>query len=668
MDFIAVYNPKLYTLETDAWRQLLLYHSFQEHSEPIPLNEKLSLIGIIQGIWQFTHNFNVPTASSKVKYIDTHLGNGRLITVELEPDYFITFGINDGNQYPCSYYIRELCQSYSFFRMHFGPMSSFKERNELTNRLNEYLVMYWYDLNLIPEAIYSSNFANIFWHDSFKVSELKTSNSAWETSIKNNILLDDDTFLGLKDICVYKLPRDGHRHPKKYGLVRNFTTNFESLSTLSNWLYHLDRIFDSALSSHVLAGHVHLLRQGTREEDPTIDVPETTMGTKIWHNATLPISMTYDAINEVGNLTGINTFMNGLNTIANGLGSITNKIGWPNTSTEPGGRNRSDSTTHGFLISPLSLDILPESYHFRRFQLQFSSLNTQPEWYKLLFWHFKDYLCVLIFNEDFTKIWDPSYLESLDSKLYKSISILENSVIDTTVDTEGFAYAVLDKESHRIQTSLPMIQCHAEEAAGDTSQMPLKLVVNGIDDALQYLTSNTINSNAWTSIASIYSPSISSEVTTKPLQKDASDQKNSSNLWKLGLSRLTSFPSREAQDKSSKGTSTANGDSFLCTLSLDKLLELNIDLCKIYMGIQNSEYRRDSVKEEKLVKLSNGVLCYISNSSSEVVVILKNWFTDERFSKKNNCNIGTGKFEETILISSLGNDVRSWWDNRNNQD
>ncbi|AAS50405.1 AAR040Cp [Eremothecium gossypii ATCC 10895] len=662
MDFIAVYNPAVYAKEADseAWRQLLLYHSFKEDAEePTPQNEKLSLIGMIQGIWQFAHNFSEPETRGSVRYVDTQLERRRVIAVEVEDGHFMAFGVEDGKRYGCEYYVRELLQSYHVFRLHCGSMSEFADRGELTDRLNEHVVGYWQALKLVPEAIYASTLASVCWHDGYKVSELELRDRAWESYIKNEILLDSESFLGLKDMCIYKLPRDGRRSAAEYGLLRSFAPEFLSLPELSNWVYHLDRLFETALSSHVLAGHVRLSIGGDEQEEEGElrhdSQPASDVGARMWRNVTMPISMTYDTMSEVGNLTGINTLMSGLNSLTSGFSSMTSRL------VRRADRQNSDTASlslhvdHGFLISPLALEALPESYRYRRFQLRFST--DEPQWYRLLFWYYKDYLCIFIFHENFDKIWDPDYLQAIDAKLYDAMLQLEGSVVTEDNKPGRFAYGVFNKTTKRIECSLPLLR-FSDKRSDEKSRQPLKMVVAGIDETLQFLTAGTFATNMATSRTN--DEHMGPSATNTLRMPEPTDAPSSS--WTLDITKLNLFQGLNENLRLEKMADTDSG-TFLDSLSSEKLLQLNVELCRLYTGIRRSEYNKAGIQEEQLLRLNNGILFYISTSPTEDVLILKNWFMDDKYTKAEN-----KRSTSASLLHSLGGDVRRWWNARTNRE
>lgn len=653
MDFIAVYNYKNLNNEEEDLNRILLYHSFRETNDNgISLNEKLSVVGIIQGIWKFTHNFNTSDTISGIKYIDTRLDHRRLIVLEVELNYFIALGVKDGNYYPCAYYVKELYDSYKFFCMHCGAMADFDKHEELSDKLNEHFAIYWYELNILPEAMYNLDLSRVFWHRNYKVSDRKLYECRWETKIKKEILLDLDSYLGLRDICVYNLTRDKQRHPEKYGLVSSFSPEFESLPVLSNWIYHLDRIFCTPFSPHVLSGHVRLSRSNGEIDagNSKKSCKDGSIGKNIWNKVSLPISMTYDVLSEVGNLTWLNTVVCGINQITNGLNTITNRIFWPGRMFIENQDLDTDSENYGFLISPISFEQLPKSYHFRRFQLQFEKDHCAA-WYKLIFWHYKDYLVVLIFEDTFTRLWEKEYLYNLNLKLYNSLLILESSLVQPKGDTDKFVYAVLNKETGKIESSLPLINAH--DGDKDKSSNPLKLVVYGIEDTLRHfaIDPESISRGHTTSIM-LASPVDNNKPTLRA--------QNVQSHWGVGLSGLEITKWKRKPNKSGHVTSKTENDTVFGSMSYKKILEFNNKLCKLYSGVLTSSNKKDSVKEEKLVKLGNGILCYFAESSEEVIVIIKDWFIEDSKLLEYKRNPSAND-DDLIIMDSLGKDVRKWW-------
>lgn len=53
---------------------------------------------------------------------------------------------------------------------------------------------------------------------------------------------------------------------KTYGLVRNFTSDLNTLPDISNWLYHLHCTYGE-ISSHILTGNVHFKEELQVEEE-----------------------------------------------------------------------------------------------------------------------------------------------------------------------------------------------------------------------------------------------------------------------------------------------------------------------------------------------------------------------------------------------------------------
>ena len=85
----------------------------------------------------------------------------------------------------------------------------------------------------------------------------------------------------------------------------------------------------------------------------------------------------------------------------------------------------------------------------------------------------------------------------------------------------------------------------------------------------------------------------------------------------------------------------------------------HLDVSKFLNSLQNSRRKKD-IKEEKLIKLNNGVLCYITDDEDSIVILVKNWFdptTNSPIKEETD-------YKKKDLINSLGKDVMKWWENR----
>lgn len=86
--YITVFDPSRSTNENDTFKQLLLFHSFGDN-DPVPsLNEKLSTIGIIQGIWSLTNSR--PSSDGQHEDLEKiiELDNDVLLCIKVESRIF----------------------------------------------------------------------------------------------------------------------------------------------------------------------------------------------------------------------------------------------------------------------------------------------------------------------------------------------------------------------------------------------------------------------------------------------------------------------------------------------------------------------------------------------------------------------------------------------------
>lgn len=217
---------------------------------------------------------------------------------------------------------------------------------------------------------------------------------------------------------------------KTYGLVRNFTSDLNTLPDISNWLYHLHCTYGE-ISSHILTGNVHFKEelqveeeqersrdtngrdeeesqeQQRREHQETTqnNTSELSLSERVIHNVTLPISFAYDAIHEVSTTTGVSGSLSMIM-------DYVPKPHWPfisssNKSADKNNYSNSNDNANsnaplmaqseavggtignsrfGFLISPLNSDLLPSSYQALKLNLNFENSKDKEDFYNCLFW------------------------------------------------------------------------------------------------------------------------------------------------------------------------------------------------------------------------------------------------------------------------------------------
>ncbi|MCG4627814.1 hypothetical protein L0N15_17210, partial [Anaerostipes hadrus] len=63
--------------------------------------------------------------------------------------------------------------------------------------------------------------------------------------------------------------------------------------------------------------------------------------------------------------------------------------------------------------------------------------------------------------------------------------------------------------------------------------------------------------------------------------------------------------------------------NFLNLMSAEKLWDLQVDVLQFLTSLQNSKRDPEYFQEERLLKLNNGVLCYIKENNSNLIIIIK---------------------------------------------
>lgn len=643
LQYITVFDPSRSCGENDMHKQLLLYHSFK--GSEISLNDKLGRIGIIQGIWSLTKSLSsLKRDDEKIIELEGEV----ILIIQVESSFYICLSISSdddslSSSIPHQFYLAHMWYCYQFFTLEHGLFQDFEDAGRLTDLLNEQFILFWNDISLKPEAIIRRGITGL-WPHAHKVAELEfeTSEETWEASINQNILLDPENYLGIKDILVYHLPsQNSIKSTKKskklgaktYGLVRNFSTDLKIVTQLSNWIYHMHAVYDN-LSSHVLAGNAHYKEAPTEVEAQQNNEPnqeETSStgaaasnsstnlqehGNMFFHNLTLPISFAYDAVQEVGSTTGISNSISLLMDYVPKWGKYPQETG----SGELVNDHQFNKSRYGYLISPLCAKMLPMAYKIKRVRC---GQNGESKIYNLLFWYYDDVLAVIVCEPTFNNIWEPQYLGDLSYKLCTSIEQFYATAFKFPKSAEkraqkkaSFAYSIYNKKSKEIESSIPSWYDTIEH---DVEISPLNLVINGVDQLFGNATSIRENQEG--------------------------------NKWGIDImGSLFGLKSTEATDKTvskKENPIEKTYENFLDCIPQEKLWELQLQILQYLMSLRNTNKTED-ITEERLLKLNNGVLCYIKNNENGIVIIVKNWYENEEIDGK-------------TLFTSLGKEVSHWW-------
>ncbi|AJQ04707.1 AEG_G0003580.mRNA.1.CDS.1 [Saccharomyces cerevisiae] len=700
LHYITVFDPSRSTNENDTFKQLLLFHYFGTTDSIPSLNEKLSIIGVIQGIWSLTSSCVNKDGEDLEKIIE--LNNDIIFCIKVESRFFISLAISnisdDQSAIPFQYLSAYLWLSYRFFKLLNGSFSGFnKDFRKLTDLLNEFVIPFWNDIYLNLETVTNRSFTVMwpgfykranFQHSSYNPGEKNNVEESWDAIILQNILLDKKSYLGLKDILVYHLPKRtkaANRESmgtKTYGLVRNFTSDLNTLPDISNWLYHLHCTYGE-ISSHILTGNVHFKEelqveeeqersrdtngrdeeesqeQQRREHQETTqnNTSELSLSERVIHNVTLPISFAYDAIHEVSTTTGVSGSLSMIM-------DYVPKPHWPfisssNKSADKNNYSNSNDNANsnaplmaqseavggtignsrfGFLISPLNSDLLPSSYQALKLNLNFENSKDKEDFYNCLFWYFDDFLIVIVCDPDFNKICERDYLKDLSFQLCQSMECLNNEILNSQNcdNVESFAYVIRDNATKEIDSSVPF---GSPKFTSDESISTLQLAINGIDQFIND-NSNSLSLANWNPITIMGgSNAISKKNTTEGFGNGVND-----NTQKFKRKYL----------------------NFLNLMSAEKLWDLQVDVLQFLASLQNSKRDPEYFQEERLLKLNNGVLCYIKENNSNLIIIIKNWFQNNGTSKaaKQRNRFSSDSSKGSSLFQSLGRDVTDWWESR----
>lgn len=582
--------------------KLLLYHELTENV--LSTNEKEQKIGMIKGMWDFAGEF-----SGESEYCHVELESYDLVIIKTEAKYFLVLGFEDSYTNQWNQYRVRLSQCYQFFIMQYGLMGSLQDE-QLTQSLNEHFIPFWDEINLIPNYFQAQNVNCLLSDKMFPCCQPKDILDStdevkeWETYIKTKIIHSKDNYPNIKDICIYHLPKN-NKDAKRYGYLTNFNSQFKSLSTLTNWLVHLDSIYGS-ISSHGLAGTMSL--SGT-DEQIELDAHESDVESSsnlktVWDNVTLPLNFTIDAIKDIGHLTGVSSSFSMLASLKpwNPWGSL------------PDNKSplKDDNNDHyRWLISPSNPNFLPKVYQLRQFYLEFD------EWkkYNVLFWNYKDIVAVLIFETNFEKIWEESYLMGLQEFLWNGMSLFYEQPELETRQTK-FDYTIFYKEESMYYSTIPIWKNGVEE-----QDSALKLVIKGLDETLNFLSNNA---NRKSSIATV--TDLNPEII-------------------MAEDRTASEDNAEELESKIKGSSMFNH------LNQEQCRELRKELTVILESL--SLDRIKPATSEKLLKLNNGLMVYLYEDNYKLAFLIKNWFNNPHPPKSK---------RSTAVIESLGPDAMKWWD------
>lgn len=591
--------------------EVMLYYGFD--GVQVSADNKLALVGVISGAWSLTDslggNSGPQNTSDDADEQIVELADGAIVGVRPAPSkYIICVGVR-GSTEPLETHLLTslLWKSCAYLQMLYGEMETLEKLGSLTHALNDFFPGFWRD-TFDARALERRGIAPL-WRDITERAELSPNDQAWQKKLMQQVLLRDESFLGIRDLLIYHLPQANVSRRKCYGLVENFHPHFDDLSTLTNWIFHLNDVY-GPLSSHVLAGTIHYRDFSIDSEQPNDNtsfnadnevaddsfvVPTRSVAEQFWSNLKMPASLVYDAVQEVGATTGISMFKDYLPRF------------------RKKSENRYQNTRSGYLISPLASSQLPETYKVRLLNLKFDGVTAA---YQTLFWYYQDVLVVIIADQKFDKIFQRDYLVDLGFELRTGIELLYETALaspsKTEPESESFGYFVIKKkpENHNeLLTSLPFVM--NDEKSKDISAF--RVAINGVDHFI----------SAWNPI----------------IERESQDSyMGDGNVLKNGSIDL----------------SRGERSGFLGELNSDQLWDIQKTMYDIVFGKRQS-LKNSGIHEERLLRLGNGLFCYLREDDNELALIIRNWYN------KDEIDVRYGLNKDLSMISSLGNQVVDWW-------
>lgn len=713
LKYLTIFDPsKNGESDSEARSSLLLYHEFGNQCG-CSINEKLSRIGIIQGVWSMSQEIaDAKNGINNENIIE--LDNQIMLTIFVESRFFInltlsnsdtenvmtarnnsnnhTFYTNSStNNIPYQFYLSHLWLSYRFFLLQYGTFQSLCDAdthntNQLTNLLNEHMISFWNDIYLKPSILLRRG-SDTLWYEAFKCSEFdlssplkqtesninknKTDNidngdsiQSWDSMILRDVILNEESFSGIIDILIYNLPNTkqskfkGSILKKQYGFIRNFTNDLENLNDLSNWLYHLHTSYGT-ISNHVITGNMHY-------RERVVDTERNSMYNNI-RGQNIIISnngnVNCDTDNEYGTNSSENPKLRNMMSILSSysnklLHNVTLPISFAYDAVQEVG------VTTGISNSvSLFKDYIPRwstgddncnnnnNNGIDADNIGYLERGNIPR---------HGFLISPLTNKNLPISYKVKKLnlkfKNQDDTTYNTLFWFYNDILVLIVCKENFdkiwdtSYLI---EMDKLLTK-GIVQFHEEV---------LKKVkicdVGQIDKKFAYtiIEKTDLNQTLKSSIPPFLSDALFSSL----------DSKNKGNVSALDLvftgmenysitfnsmGKIFGLISSLEEKRDSEHYSC---DSFLKSLSDGKAWELQNKIVDLLETCKNSKTQLDNIDEERLLMLDNGLICYFRDDPQRLILIIKNWYGIKKDKSELRSNRKT-------LLDSLGKDVIDWWE------
>ncbi|KAL6942006.1 hypothetical protein ACO0QE_003170 [Hanseniaspora vineae] len=663
------------SLSSGKFLELLQLPSDMQHKEVIvDTNEKLANIGMIQAMYNFHRdNFNsiksdfgkADSSGSANPYdiMTIKLSSSRAIIVynyqtsvgdQKKQNIFIALSCKYETNLQITALEKCLVKSIINFQFLYGPFELYYGKNiQFTHKLNEFYLPYWNNIAVIPkkDLFKLSNFQP----DMHKVSEF--SNSAdlnhsllnqVSAQIKNTIFSDQEYYLNIKDVLVYQFNEKERSYD---GRISNFAEDNKSVVVISNWLENFIEQRKGLKLANINEKSFSETSGISKDQTWSNQHSEEPLTSKFMHNITLPFQFAYDAVQEVGNMTGVGSSISMIGDLIPrplaGYGALgpsdgeTNSLHHDiseNSDGEGGGEgtenNDNKQDTSKKMLNRIIGEYKQETQFLKYFldtrfscYLQFGSYSERR--FNILLWEYQDIYCVFIVEPEFDIIYEDEFLEILNDK-FVDIFDRFNEDKDILPQQHDFSYCLQNFQTNKIFTSMP---------------------------------------NDYSCLKASYEESL---LKKSKLSQDV-PLKKSSSLWGLGsIFGMNAAANKNADHSISDRLETEHKKVIDNNAPITHNVFYNIDESEfdslnIFLWSTLSQCQRQTTYE-KITKLENGILCYVSYKKGEyLLLVLKNWLLQPSKNKVKNCHKRNDNFKMHShypylkMMKSMGPDVIDWW-------
>lgn len=661
------------SLSNGKFLELFQLPSEMQHKDMIvDTNEKLANIGMIQAMYNF-HGANFNHVKSDLKQHESNdVANPYdILTIKLSSSRAIivyNYQTSVGDQKKQNIFIAvscsfdtnlqitalEKCLLKSVINFHFlyGTFELYYGKNiQFTHKLNEFYLPYWNNIAVAPEKdlFKLSNFQP----DMRKVSEFFSGGdinrsllNQVSAQIKNAIFSDQEYYLSIKDVLVYQFSEKERSYD---GIMSNFAEDNKSVVAIGNWLESfieqrknlrfVNKSDKSSFESH----------SASKDQITTNQQSEEPLTNRFMHNIALPFQFAYDAVQEVGNMTGVGSSISMIGDLlpkplagyaaqepSNGDNDSMhqNVADTPDNDEDAASSNVKRQKDKKNMLGHIIGEYKQETQFLKYFldtkfscYLKFGSFSERR--FNLLLWEYQDIYCVFVVETENDVVYENEFLEILNDK-FIDIFMQFNESKDIWSTQHNFSYYLQNLQTSKLFSSMP---------------------------------------NDYSLLKAFYENSL----LKAPKLSQNSSLKKSTSMWGLGsifginttANKNTELDDSERSEAEHKGA--LSNREFVSQDVFYNVNESEFHALNVFLWSILSECQRQ-ITYEKLAKLENGILCYVSYKKGEyLLLVLKNWLSQSPKSKVKSSHKISDNFKlhphypYLKMMKSMGPDVIDWW-------